>query len=183
MSAGAAAPERRPRLNPFAFPSDTAFRFGLLVAAVIGANLYVWQWIATASRTSRGAAADAAGLPAISRRPEYRAVHCTSADSSPPASHRSSATRSGGCSAEPAPCCLLPRAIMLGHAALDHSAAQAAAADAGGCAGGGRRGRGARSRAGARPAAAFLESARRIRGRPRFRAPGPLHVASAEGSS
>jgi Zn-dependent protease with chaperone function len=38
-------PERRPRLSPFAFPSDTAFRFGLLVAAVLGANLYVWQWI------------------------------------------------------------------------------------------------------------------------------------------
>lgn len=44
-------PERRPRLNPFAFPSDTAFRFGLLVAAVLGANLYVWQWIATTTRT------------------------------------------------------------------------------------------------------------------------------------
>ncbi len=51
MSAGAAAPERRPRLNPFAFPSDTAFRFGLLVAAVLGANLYVWQWIASRSRS------------------------------------------------------------------------------------------------------------------------------------
>lgn len=47
-----AQPERRPRLNPFAFPSDTAFRFGLLVAAVLGSNLYVWQWIAT---TTRGA--------------------------------------------------------------------------------------------------------------------------------
>jgi Zn-dependent protease with chaperone function len=47
----AAAPtERRPRLNPFAFPSDTTFRFGLLVAAVVGANLYVWQWIASATR-------------------------------------------------------------------------------------------------------------------------------------
>ena len=52
MSAGAAAPERRPRLNPFAFPSDTAFRFGLLVTAVLGANLYVWQWIATVSRSA-----------------------------------------------------------------------------------------------------------------------------------
>lgn len=46
MSGQAAEHERRPRLNPFAFPSDTAFRFGLLVVAVIGANLYVWQWIA-----------------------------------------------------------------------------------------------------------------------------------------
>jgi Zn-dependent protease with chaperone function len=43
--------ERRPRLNPFAFPSDTAFRFGLLIAAVLGANLYVWQWIASTSRS------------------------------------------------------------------------------------------------------------------------------------
>jgi Zn-dependent protease with chaperone function len=51
MSAGAAS-ERRPRLNPFAFPSDTAFRFGLLVTAVIGANLYVWQWIANVSRSA-----------------------------------------------------------------------------------------------------------------------------------
>ncbi len=42
--------ERRPRLNPFAFPSDTAFRFGLLVAAVLGSNLYVWQWISTTTR-------------------------------------------------------------------------------------------------------------------------------------
>ena len=43
--------QRRPRLNPFAFPSDTAFRFGLLIAAVLGANLYVWQWIAITTRT------------------------------------------------------------------------------------------------------------------------------------
>jgi Zn-dependent protease with chaperone function len=46
----AAGGARRPRLNPFAFPSDTAFRFGLLVAAVVGANLYVWQWIASTTR-------------------------------------------------------------------------------------------------------------------------------------
>jgi Zn-dependent protease with chaperone function len=56
MSAGAAAPEHRPRLNPFAFPSDTAFRFGLLVAAVVGANLYVWQWIARTTRHKEDAA-------------------------------------------------------------------------------------------------------------------------------
>ncbi|HEX5800070.1 MAG TPA: M48 family metalloprotease, partial [Gaiellaceae bacterium] len=44
----AAAPgERRPRLNPFVFPSETTFRFGLLVTAVLGANLYVWNWIST----------------------------------------------------------------------------------------------------------------------------------------
>jgi hypothetical protein len=44
---GQAAPEhdRRPRLNPFAFPSDTTFRFVLLVVAVLGSTLYVWNWI------------------------------------------------------------------------------------------------------------------------------------------
>jgi Zn-dependent protease with chaperone function len=36
---------RPPRPNPFAFPSDTTFRFALLVAAVFGATLYVWDWI------------------------------------------------------------------------------------------------------------------------------------------
>jgi Zn-dependent protease with chaperone function len=36
-----------PRPNPFAFPSETAFRFALLVAAVLGATLYVWNWIWT----------------------------------------------------------------------------------------------------------------------------------------
>jgi Zn-dependent protease with chaperone function len=46
MSAGAER-ERRPRLNPFAFPSETTFRFGLLVTAVLGASLYVWNWIST----------------------------------------------------------------------------------------------------------------------------------------
>jgi Zn-dependent protease with chaperone function len=46
MSPGAEpAAERQPRLNPFAFPSDTTFRFVLLVLAVLGATLYVWQWI------------------------------------------------------------------------------------------------------------------------------------------
>ena len=38
-------PELRPRLNPFAFPSDTTFRFVLLVVAVLGSTLYVWNWI------------------------------------------------------------------------------------------------------------------------------------------
>ncbi|MGE0227545.1 MAG: M48 family metalloprotease [Dehalococcoidia bacterium] len=36
---------RSPRPNPFAFPSDTTFRFALLVAAVFGATLYVWNWM------------------------------------------------------------------------------------------------------------------------------------------
>ena len=62
MSA-AAPPERRPRLNPFAFPSDTAFRFGLLVAAVLGANLYVWQWIGGKTRTEE----ELAGVVACGR--------------------------------------------------------------------------------------------------------------------
>ncbi len=33
------------RLNPFVFPSDTTFRFLLLLVAVVGANLYIWNWI------------------------------------------------------------------------------------------------------------------------------------------
>jgi Zn-dependent protease with chaperone function len=48
MSAAAGAePERPPRPNPFAFPPDTTFRFLLLVAAVLGATLYVWNWMWT----------------------------------------------------------------------------------------------------------------------------------------
>lgn len=37
-----AAPER---LNPFAFPSDTTFRFVLLVVAVLGASFYIWNGV------------------------------------------------------------------------------------------------------------------------------------------
>ena len=44
------APEPQPRLNPFVFPSDTTFRFALLVTAVLGASLYVWNWIFFAVR-------------------------------------------------------------------------------------------------------------------------------------
>ena len=66
MSAGTAAPERRPRLNPFAFPSDTAFRFGLLITAVVGANLYVWEWIATVFADKPRVAGRRTGLPVIS---------------------------------------------------------------------------------------------------------------------
>ena len=33
------------RLNPFLFPSDTTFRFLLLLVAVVGANLYIWNWL------------------------------------------------------------------------------------------------------------------------------------------
>jgi Zn-dependent protease with chaperone function len=44
-SAAAVETPRRPRLSPFVFPSDTTFRFALLVVAVLGANLYVWNWL------------------------------------------------------------------------------------------------------------------------------------------
>jgi Zn-dependent protease with chaperone function len=44
VSAAGAEP-RQPRLNPFVFPSDTTFRFALLLVAVLGANLYVWNWL------------------------------------------------------------------------------------------------------------------------------------------
>src|SRR4029077_9313685 len=46
MSSTAAADRPPPpRLNPFAFPSDTTFRFVLLVVAVLGTTLFVWNWI------------------------------------------------------------------------------------------------------------------------------------------
>jgi Zn-dependent protease with chaperone function len=34
---------RPARINPFIFPADTDFRFGLLIAAIIGASLFVYQ--------------------------------------------------------------------------------------------------------------------------------------------
>jgi Zn-dependent protease with chaperone function len=34
---------RPPRLNPFAFPSDTTFRFVLLIVAVLGASLFIYN--------------------------------------------------------------------------------------------------------------------------------------------
>ena len=44
---GEAPPLFRARLNPFVFPSDTTFRFLLLLVAVVGANLYIWNWLHT----------------------------------------------------------------------------------------------------------------------------------------
>ena len=35
----------KPRLNPFAFPSDTDFRLLILVAAVVGSGLFIYNWI------------------------------------------------------------------------------------------------------------------------------------------
>ena len=45
---------RQPRLSPFVFPPDTTFRFALLVVAVLGANLYVWNWLWLAFGADRG---------------------------------------------------------------------------------------------------------------------------------
>jgi Zn-dependent protease with chaperone function len=36
---------RRPRLNPFVFPSDTTLRFMLLIVTVLGASLFIYNWI------------------------------------------------------------------------------------------------------------------------------------------
>ncbi len=36
---------RRARLNPFAFPSDTDLRFVLLIVTVLGASLFIYNWI------------------------------------------------------------------------------------------------------------------------------------------
>ncbi len=37
---------RSPRLNPFAFPSDTDFRFVLLIVSVLGSSLFIFQVLA-----------------------------------------------------------------------------------------------------------------------------------------
>ena len=52
--------ERSPRLNPFAFPSDTTFRFVLLVVAVLGSTLYIWDWIYFAAGDNAATYAQAA---------------------------------------------------------------------------------------------------------------------------
>ena len=43
MSAEAARPREQARLDPFLYPSDTTFRFVLLVAAVLGASLFIYN--------------------------------------------------------------------------------------------------------------------------------------------
>jgi len=53
MSSEDVAEPHRPRLSPFVFPSDTTFRFALLVAAVLGANLYIWNWLWIAVGSNR----------------------------------------------------------------------------------------------------------------------------------
>lgn len=39
------APAPNPRLNPFAFPSDTTFRFVLLTVAVLTTSLFIFNWL------------------------------------------------------------------------------------------------------------------------------------------
>ena len=104
MSAGAEPqPERRPRLNPFAFPSDTTFRFALLVTAVLGATLYVWNWIYAAVADPR--ALDRAGgclqLSPFDRRSTATLESSSRCDATFAAcvDARQPARSSGGCSA------------------------------------------------------------------------------------
>ena len=52
-SVAAPAAPLRPRLNPFAFPSDTDFRLLLLIAAVIGSGLFIYNWVYFALPQSR----------------------------------------------------------------------------------------------------------------------------------
>ena len=44
MSAGPSG-EKEPRLNPFAFPSDTTFRFFLLIVSIVGVSLFLYNWL------------------------------------------------------------------------------------------------------------------------------------------
>lgn len=45
MRADSTAAPRPARLNPFAFPSDTDFRFALLIVSVLGTSLFVYNWL------------------------------------------------------------------------------------------------------------------------------------------
>lgn len=45
MVANAKTSVRPPRLNPFAFPSDTDFRFILLIVSVVGASLFIYSTV------------------------------------------------------------------------------------------------------------------------------------------
>jgi Zn-dependent protease with chaperone function len=44
MAAGPSGAQQ-PRLNPFAFPSDTTFRFFLLVVSIVGVSLFLYNWL------------------------------------------------------------------------------------------------------------------------------------------
>ena len=45
MTAAAEPDPPPPRLNPFAFPSDTTFRFLLLVVSIVGVSLFLFNWL------------------------------------------------------------------------------------------------------------------------------------------
>ncbi len=45
MSAARGEPSPPPRLNPFAFPSETTFRLALLVVSVVGVSLFLSSWL------------------------------------------------------------------------------------------------------------------------------------------
>ena len=45
MAADSQASASSPRLNPFAFPSDTDFRFVLLIVMVLGASVSIYNWL------------------------------------------------------------------------------------------------------------------------------------------
>jgi Zn-dependent protease with chaperone function len=60
MTAAAGPAGTSPRPNPFAFPSQTTFRFALVVGAVLGATLYVWDWLWIVVGSDRDAVVDGA---------------------------------------------------------------------------------------------------------------------------
>ena len=183
MSAGAATPERRPRLNPFAFPSDTAFRFGLLVAAVFGANLYVWEWIVGHHAARRGYSQVHAACFAFSAAAAASTEQFTAASERVLGLHLAALPLPGrgGCSAEPERCSSPRPRLMLAAPLWITRRRRAATAEGSGRPGRRRRGGRARPRAGPRAAAALLESARRVGGGLAFGHPGRYSVAVGGG--
>ena len=87
MTVDAPSSPRKPRLNPFVFPSDTDLRFVLLVVSVLGSSLFIYNWLyylffrsefleahrrclastAAAYPDSRGAIADPSAVFALER--------------------------------------------------------------------------------------------------------------------
>jgi Zn-dependent protease with chaperone function len=63
-------PDTPPRLNPFAFPSDTSFRFVLLIVAVVSASLFIYNWLYLSAPANKKVLASA--WQALSADPNYR---------------------------------------------------------------------------------------------------------------
>ena len=102
MSAGPSG-EQAARLNPFAFPSDTTFRFFLLVVSIVGVSLFLYNWLYFSVSDNRAEVRRT--LACVEEQQAALAVAATTDDldaaaaGSPTASTRSTVPRRRSCSA------------------------------------------------------------------------------------